>query len=249
MFDLREESMNLKLVNWNVEWAGATKREETMNRVKTHAPDVVCLTEALTGLFPDGHSIYSEPDYGSGNMGRKRKVMLWSKEPWEEIDSLGSESMPPGRFVSGTTQTPLGRVTVIGICIPWHDSRARGENAVRKRWEDHGQYIDTLGPVLAQTLSNVSGNWLIVVGDFNQRFGQGTFVPRRLRAALLEAMPEQLTVATSALLGARGLRGIDHIALSQDLAAESLGVIGNLHGRTKLSDHFGVVANLVAKDT
>ena len=167
--------MNLKLVNWNVEWAGATKREEIMRRVKTHAPDVVCLTEALTGLFPDGHSIYSEPDYGSGDMGRKRKVMLWSGEPWEQVDNLGSESMPPGRFVSGTTQTPLGPATVIGICIaPWHDSRARGQNAVRKRWEDHGQYIDALGPVLAQTLSNVSGNRLIVVGDFNQRFGQGT---------------------------------------------------------------------------
>jgi len=37
---------------------------------------------------------------------------------------------------------------------------------------------------------------------------------------------------------------IDHLASSNDLAVESLGVISNLHDRGRLSDHFGVVAKL-----
>ena len=50
-------------------------------------------------------------------------------------------------------------------------------------------------------------------------------------------------IATAGL-GFQGRRTIDHIALSQDLAAESLGVISNVHQYGDLSDHFGVVADL-----
>ena len=32
--------------------------------------------------------------------------MLWSREPWEHVDDVGIDSMPPGRFVPGVT---LGR--------------------------------------------------------------------------------------------------------------------------------------------
>ena len=39
-------------------------------------------------------------------------------------------------------------------------------------------------------------------------------------------------------------RSIDHIAVSDALAVESVGVISNLHGDRKLSDHFGVFADL-----
>ena len=73
--------------------------------------------------------------------------------------------------------------------------------------------------------------------------GQGRFVPRDLRSALQDAMPEHVTIATSAL-GHRGRRCIDHMALSEELAAESLSVISNIAGDSKLSDHYGVAATL-----
>ena len=63
-----------------------------------------------------------------------RKVMLWSREPWERVDDLGHGSMPPGRYVSGITRTPVGEVTVIGTCIPWRGSRAEARReSERKR--------------------------------------------------------------------------------------------------------------------
>ena len=92
-------------------------------------------------------------------------------------------------------------------------------------------------------LSGVIGRPLIVMGDFNQRIGQGKFVPLYLRSALQDAMPEHMTIASSAL-GHRGRRCIDHMALSEEFAAESLNVISNLAGDSKLSDHYGVAATL-----
>ena len=35
--------------------------------------------------------------------------MLWSGEPWEQVDDLGIDSMPPGRFVSGSHRPPWER--------------------------------------------------------------------------------------------------------------------------------------------
>ena len=81
------------------------------------------------------------------------------------------------------------------------------------------------------------------MGDFNQRIGQGKFVPHYLQSALQDAMLEHMTIATSAL-GHRDRRCIDHMALSEEFAAESLSVISNIAGERTLSDHYGVAAIL-----
>ena len=116
-----------------------------------------------------------------------RKIMLWSREPWERVDDLGHECMPSGRYVSGVTRTPVGEVTVIGTCIPWRGSRTqdRRESERKRHWEDHARYLDGL----SELLKGVQDRPLIVTGDFNQKIGQGRFVPRDLRSALQDAMP------------------------------------------------------------
>ena len=234
----------MKLVNWNVQWATSRspRRVEILRRIQRHDPEVVCLTEAHTGLLPpEGHTICSQPDYGYPIKDGRRKVMLWSREPWEQVDDVGIDSMPPGRFVSGVTQTSVGEITVIGICIPWSGSRteARRKLESKKRWEDHEQYLAGLTEVLEWA----SAKRLIVVGDFNQAIGPGSRAPHKLRSALREAFPPGMTIVTSAL-AFQGRKCIDHIALSDDLAFTSLGVISNIHEGKKLSDHFGVVADL-----
>ena len=92
-------------------------------------------------------------------------------------------------------------------------------------------------------LGRVSAQQLIVMGDFNQIIGPGSRAGRERQLALQRAFPASMTIATSALTY-EGRRSIDHIALSEDLAVESLGVISNIHGESKLSDHFGVFADL-----
>ena len=236
----------MKLVNWNVEWATprSTRRAEILRRIQRHDPEVVCLTETHTGLLSqDGHTICSQPDYGYPMKDGRRKVMLWSREPWEQVNDVGIDSMPPGRFVSGVTQTSVGEIMVLGICIPWFGSRteARRTSERKKQWEDHEQYL--VG--LTEILGRVSAKRLIVVGDFNQAIGPGSRAPIKLRSALREAFPPGMNIVTSAL-AFQGRKCIDHIALSHDLAFTSLEVISNIHEGTNLSDHFGVVAGLSA---
>ena len=231
----------LKLINWNVDWATGEKASEIVRRVEQHDPDVLCLTETQTELWTqEGHTICSQPDYGYSIKEGRRKVLLWSKEPWEHLDDLGSESLPPGRFVSGVTQAPIGDVAVIGVCIPW--SRSRVDTSGVKQWEDHRQYLAAFAHVLRRLYSKR----LIVVGDFNQKIRKGSGEPGSLLSALQCAFSPRMTIATTAL-AFQGDRTIDHIALGEDLAAESLGVISSIYGETKLSDHFGVVAELSAK--
>ena len=239
-----DSDMTMSLVNWNVQWATPRSKRtpEIRKRITGYRPDVICLTETHTELLSSGgHVICSQPDYGYKGRENRRKVMLWSREPWERVDDLGQPAMPPGRYVSGVTRTPVGEVTVIGTCIPWRGSRTedRRESGRKRHWEDHARYLDGL----SELLNGVQDRPLIVMGDFNQRIGQGKFVPRVLRSALQDAMPEYVTIATSAL-GHRGRRCIDHMALSEELAAESLSVISNIAGDSKLSDHFGVAAIL-----
>ncbi len=240
--------MSLRLVNWNVEWATPTsgRSAEILRRVDHHAPEVICLTETQTGLLPQaGHTICSQPDYGYSTRQVRRKVLLWSREPWEQVDDLGIDSMPPGRFVSGVTQTSVGEVTVIGVCISWFGSRTEARRALERKlqWEDHKQYLAGLTEVLRQG----SEKRLIVMGDFNQIIGPGSRPRAELRLALLGAFPPSIAIATSGL-AFEGHSCIDHIALSEDLTCETLGVISNIHGERKLSDHFGVVADLTAQD-
>ena len=238
--------MSLSVVAWNVEWATLRSRRtpEILARIKEYAPEVVCLTESHADLLAaDGHTICSQPDAGYGVKGARRKVVLWSRKPWEHADHEGSAPLPPGRFVSGVTGTSLGPVRVVGVCIPWFGSRTeprRGPER-RKRWEDHERYLDGL----AEVLGRFPAERLIVMGDFNQVIGPGGRAPGRLQSALQNAFPSGVTVVTETL-SFEGRRSIDHMALSDDLAAEPVEAISNVHEGRRLSDHFGVAASLSA---
>ena len=234
----------MKAVTWNVEWATPRSRRTTeiLSRIDGHAPEVVCLTETDVGLLSQrGYTICSQPDAGYGIKINWRKVILWSREPWDEVDDVGLDSMPPGRFVAGVTQISLGKVTVIGVCIPWFGSRteARRKAERKMRWEDHEQYL--VG--LTEILGRAPAKRMIVMGDFNQAIGTGSRARPELRLALKKAFPASMKIATSEL-AFQGRKSIDHIALSDDWAVGSLDVISNIHEGRELSDHFGVVADL-----
>ena len=238
--------MSLSIVNWNVEWATPRSRRtpEILTRISQHNPEVACLTEADHRLLSQqGYTICSQANYGYAISEGRRKVMLWSENPWEQVDDVGMDSLPPGRLVAGSTQTSLGQVTVVGICIPWFGSRTRDKR--KERWEDHGDYL--VG--LTEILERMTGWHLIVIGDFNHIVGQidgkGRRAPRELQLALQDAFSPNLAIVTSGL-ALEGRGSIDHIALSADLELESLGAISNIQEGKKLSDHFGVFAQVSA---
>ncbi|MDE2766954.1 MAG: hypothetical protein OXI70_02555 [Chloroflexota bacterium] len=117
--------------------------------------------------------------------------------------------------------------------------RPRGGGAGGGGGLDHERFLAGLSDVLGR----VEAKRLIVMGDFNQAVGQGSRAPRALRLALHEAFDPHLRIVTADLVF-EGRKSIDHIALSADWAVDSVDAISNVHGERKLSDHFGVAAEV-----
>ena len=234
--------MSLTVVNWNLQWATPSSKRspEILCRIGEHRPEIACLTETDADFMQsEGFAICSLADYGLGLKRNRRKVVLWSKKPWRSASGLGRAVLPPGRFVAGETDTSIGPVTAVGICIPWSGSRTARFGGRQRQWQDHEEYLDGLKALLAP----VRGPRVVVMGDFNQRIAAKSNVPVGLRNKLREAFPPAITVAT-ADLEFGGRKTIDHLAITGDLSADRLCTIDNITDDGKLSDHFGVVANL-----
>ena len=244
----------MKVVNWNVQWAtpGAARSPEILRRIESHDPEVVCLTETSANLLAGcGYSIWPQPYSGGPVIQGRRKVLLWSRQPWRKINWSGNSAMPPGRFVSGITRTSIGDVLIIGVCIPWHNANVNVGTKKKAPWEDHSAYLSGLASILTRKASGP----LVLMGDFNQQIRQRRrpYPPlsHPVRGQLQETMqaggPPGLMIATAGL-GLRGRRAIDHIAISAELSTVSLTTIDNIDGDRRLSDHFGVVAELSTGD-
>jgi endonuclease/exonuclease/phosphatase family metal-dependent hydrolase len=183
-----------------------------------------------------GHVIENEADYGYGDRypGR-RKVILWSRQPWHSVDCLSNEPMPSGRFASGVTKTPIGDVHVIGVCIPWRDAHVRTGRHDREPWEDHLAYLDGLDVVLRESRDSTSG---IVVGDFNQRIPR-KYTPRRV-ADRLTSVFEDWNIVTTGCIPVVSRQAIDHVALRGDIEAVSVEAWDRVDDQgNRLSDHDG----------
>ena len=101
--------MSLRIVNWNLEWAApeGPKGKSLRERINAETPEVVCLTEASLDFLTLGHVVASEPDYGYPITASRRKVQLWSRRPWSNVETIGDQRLPPGRFVRATTELHL----------------------------------------------------------------------------------------------------------------------------------------------
>lgn len=233
--------MSLRIVNWNVEWACRNK-DEILRRIGKHSPDAICLTETHCDFLPShGHQIESEADYGYPMKEGRRKVVLWSRNPWIDVDTVGHPDLPPGRFVAGrTTCSDIGEIMIIGVCIPWSKAHVDSGRRDRTAWEDHIAYLNGLENVLRDR----GDERLLVVGDFNQRTS-GQWVCDDAKGRLKELFSKHLEVATSGVTFC-GKEAIDHLAHTRDLASYGIEAISNLTEGGELSDHFGIALSLRA---
>ena len=88
----------MKCLCWNLEWASPTSKRLKLIReiICRIDPDVICYTEVIRSVIQDGYAIEAQADFGYSNTGDKRKVILWSKTPWSDLDSSGDPEMPTG---------------------------------------------------------------------------------------------------------------------------------------------------------
>jgi hypothetical protein len=230
------------LLNWNLQWAqkNSPRGASILSNLSNCNVGVACFTEAYSSfLLEQGHTICASANYGYPIKKDRRKVILWSSEPWEDVDLVGHEDLPGGRFVAGTTQTALGKVRFIGVCIPWSHAHVTSGRRDRKPWEDHLIYIDKMKSVL-----KTSPEITVLMGDFNQSMPRSR-APARAEQALREALGTRFSVATEGLTDSTGSSCIDHLCHTAALCVDGISVLPKVTGEgLRISDHFGVQASV-----
>ena len=229
--------VTMKCLNWNVEWR--TPRSAggkwIAQKIRELGPDVSCLTEVTEALIPEGEVLRSDLDYGYENKGDRRKVVLWSREPWSEIDLIGDSGLPDGRFVSGVT---LG-IRFIGVCIPWQSAHVSTGRKDRKSWEDHLIYCRGLTRIIEKY--GKEDYPICVLGDYNQRIPR-VKQPVEVAEALAACFPSDFSISTAEMNDLEGKPLIDHCAVSSGLSARVTEIIPkSTPDGDKVSDHAGVV--------
>lgn len=231
----------MNIVLWNTEWAdpNAPSGKYIREFTQSHEPAVICYTEVMQGLHPDtGHLIESSPDYGYEGTAGRRKVSLWSSEPWEAVDVVGDESVPTGRFISGVSQG----IRFVGVCIPWKDAHVRSGRKDRSAWEDHTAYLKGLHQIIARYSKEAYP--ICILGDYNQRIPR-KYQPEHVFNLLEDVIKERFHTETSRILDPEGKQLIDHVSVSSGLSVS----IAEIHPKVtsegiRLSDHVGIVAKL-----
>jgi endonuclease/exonuclease/phosphatase family metal-dependent hydrolase len=217
------------------------RRERVRARIAELAPDVLCAPEADRGILPaGGHVAEGGPDWGYGIQPERRKVLLWSRWPLDDIDSVGSPGLPSGRYVAATVRSPIGPVRLIAVCVPWSAAHVRTGRRDRGAWDEHLQYLHALGGLVRTRDRRVP---TVLLGDMNQRIPRAR-APRHVHDALVNALGD-LAVATAGPLPGLGGRGaIDHVAHCAHLHPRSADAVDCTTRPDRLSDHDAVVVEL-----
>ena len=181
----------MRVLTWNLEWAAVGTDRLAMIRqfMASQNPDVACLTEVKLNTIPKGYVILSEPDYGYVNTKGKHKVVLWSQSPWLEIDTLGSQELPSGRFVTGVTNG----IRFVGVCIPWSNAHVQTGRKDRSAWQDHLAFLEGLRNLLSKYQQDPKP--ICVLEDFNQRMPRDR-QPEIVYEALTRTFQNGFSVAT-----------------------------------------------------
>lgn len=241
----------MKVLNWNTQADRLSVRtprfEKSRQLVARHDADVICLTEAFPESTPDGGEIVTSglSEWRRHEDRGARKVVLWSRFGWTDVDRTGSESLPEGRFVRATTTFAGTDLTVVGMCIPYHGYRTRERSwgtRTKGRWEGACEYLDALrDDILGQPGLRER---TILLGDFNLEIpprgypGKKSMVNQKRETAFCG-----WTIPTAGVWDDPALDRTfkDHVALSPDIRAGPPQFFGRFdRDGSELSDHNGV---------
>lgn len=193
MADASATTGKARIGTWNTEFAkpGAVRGERVRPILAAPKCDILCVTEGYAAIFPeDGDTIEGGDDPCYPLKEGQRTVLLWSKKPWEDRER-GLE-MPTGGFVAGTTETPIGRLTVVGVCIPWHFACVKDGCKNRSPWEVHLDWLSAFRCWLSafrRTAHATASRGTVVLGDFNQWIPRaGSWPTKKPSAALCQTL-------------------------------------------------------------
>ena len=199
---------------------------------------MIAVSETRTDFAThDGFTVYAQKPNGRF-ADNERKILIWSKNPWSEVDDLGDIGLPTGRFISGVTKTPIGEIRVVGVCIPYHMADVVYGTKDKKPWEQHITFLKFLPSILQRYTRPV-----LIAGDFNQRIPRAKY-GNKIAAEEIKNAFKDYEIITQGTIGNLSRAGIDHIAIDNQLKATHVWGWSNLINDKKLSDHDGAGCNL-----
>jgi endonuclease/exonuclease/phosphatase family metal-dependent hydrolase len=234
----------VRVVVWNLEWAPRARRGRIRERIAELAPDVLCTPEADRGILPAaGHVAEGATDWGYGVQPDRRKALLWSRWPLDDVDVLGCPGLPPGRYVAATVRSPAGRVRLVAVCVPWSGAHGRTGRRDRGPWDEPLQYLHGLAALVR---SRDRGLPTVLLGDLNQRIPRSR-TPRHVHDALAHALGDLAVATAGPLPGLGGRPAIDHVAHCPLLRTHSADAVDCSSEPHRLSDHDAVVAEVAPR--
>ncbi|MDS1114238.1 endonuclease/exonuclease/phosphatase family protein [Gordonia westfalica] len=234
----------LTVATWNIMWAnGSSARgRRVRNILREVDADLLIVTEGQRDLLPEGgHIVDAGSDWGYDitKSPERRKTMLWSRKPLTDVTTVPSGA-GAGRVLVAHTDTPLGQVRVLAVCIPWASAHVSTGRRDASNWSEHLECCDHIEVLTAGFDPRIP---TIVAGDFNQRLPR-VRQPIRVHERLLEVL-DRWTPHTAGDVRYGPL--IDHIA--SDLSCINLRTWSGTDDVGRLSDHSGVTCTLVRRDS
>ena len=234
----------MRIVNWNIERKAphSWQAQSLVSEIRYLAPDLICLTEAYETSLSDmgGETISVTGVKWSKQADSERKVLLWSRTPWTDIEQHDLLNQT-GAAVSGITSLGGRYVRVLGMCTPYHMASPVGVEPRAKPWSQHELFLDGLKPLLNEWKAGSLP--VIVLGDFNQ-FHPRIWGAKSAHQKLVDALGG-MEVVTSGLHPGFEKHAIDHVVLSSGMVATSVSGRSRFDARGKpRSDHFGVLVDL-----
>lgn len=214
------DDLKITVATFNCEWRkpGSADAALIRERVLVSGARVVCLTETHHNFLDgEGYVIDSGSFEGGPNTASRRKVLLWSRMPWTAVDAVGPKGIPPGRYVAGVTETALGALQFMGVCIPYSFAGVTYGVPKRAPWQLHFAYLDALDRLLPASPSRT-----VILGDFNQRIPR-RHQPSQAFEALSTVLLRRFSAPTAGVVEPIGRQAIDHICHSSDIVSDDVG--------------------------
>lgn len=230
----------MRIATWNLERKTPTspRGSEAIDYLHARQADVLVITEGRMS-FPTngGHLLWTTPPLGSRFAKDERKVLVWSRNELEpvKIDS----PIDDRRFVAARTVTPIGKILIVAVCIPWHMAEVTYHtNEKKKPWQEHHEYLVHLKAIL-ESLDEPT----VIAGDFNQRYPRVQYGNRAAAEALAYTF-DGTEIATAGVIPGCEKPGIDHIAIGPGLRVERVEGWPNDVTGNRLSDHDGALVEV-----
>ncbi len=187
-----------------------------------------------------GHEISAAGIPWSPHSETERKVVLWSRSQWGDVQ-CPEDIAAFGGVISGETEANGIRYRVIGLCIPYASASPLGQHPKRRMWEQHKDFLNALSLYIPSLDLSVP---TITLGDFNRTI-PSSWGSKSAYAYLIEILTD-FAVLTAGLADEQGKRSVDHICVNFDYSKLEIASLwrGAENGK-KRSDHSGVFINIL----